>query len=203
VAEATISSKPSPDPDEPSPILTPAGDTAGSTGLAEGFDRLVTGATIAGWEVEGEARLEVAALPTAVQRSARLTADLDGVACRPLPPGMQRLSAVFMLDALPPAEIATLAVLTSGNETASVTIAPDGRSTLSGRRTPASVQATAWYRWSVVAESDAVTTSLLDEEGNVLAEHAIDGEGVLGDSFCLSTRAPARVHLDSLIVENP
>ena len=202
-AQATRPSTPSPQSDEPSPIVSPAEGTAGSGGLAEDFDQLVTGAEVSRWDVDGEARLEVAALPTAVQRSARLTADVDAVACRPLPPGMQRLSAVFMLDALPPADVAALALSSSGDRNASLGIAPDGRSTLSGKPTPASIQPNVWYRWSVAAVSGAVTTSLLDDEGNVLAELAVDGEDLLGDSFCLSTRAPARVHLDYLTVENP
>jgi hypothetical protein len=203
LAEATSWPRTAPPPGEPSPPESPAEGTAGSVGLAEDFDRMVTGGDVSGWEVEGKARLEVAALPTAVQRSARLTADVDGSACRSLPPDMQRLAAAFMLDALPPAEIAALALMSSGNQTVALTIAPDGRSTLSGRLTPAFIRAGTWYRWSVVAGSGAVTTSLLDDGGNVLAEHAIDGDDGLGDSFCLSTRAPARVHLDSLTMENP
>ena len=202
-SEAASSSPISSQSDRPSPLASPAEDTAGSAGLAEDFDRLVTGEGVPGWEVDGDARLEVAALPTAVQRSARLETDSDGMACRPLPPGMQRLSAVFMLDALPPAEILTLALATEGGQNVSLAISPDGRSSLSGTPTPAAIQADTWYRWSVVTVSGAVTTSLLDAEGNVLAEHAVAGEDAVGNSFCLSTRAPARVHLDSLTVENP
>lgn len=173
-------------PADPSP--SPTGDVAGAQSLTLGFDMVPTGARIDGWTLTGDGALEAAAVPTAVDRSARLDAGSRAMACLPLDAALGTLAATFMVDAVPGGE---LPLLTLGLD--------DGTTLALGA--PVALEADTWYRWVVTGEADGVGVELLSADDTPLAEATSPAGGAGATEFCMTVEAPTRVFLDELAVE--
>ena len=182
------------------PSDQPTEDVAGSSGLVDDFDRLAIGADIDGWTLTDAATIDVAARPSAVDRSLRLSADADGRACRELDVAIGAVTADFMLDALPSDGVPVL-TLELVDETALTLTVYDGAVTLADSTSSAPIEPHAWYRWTVVAEEGEGRMTLLGPGDTWLAEASIPVPEAHATRFCLTTAGPARAYLDTLTVE--
>lgn len=200
---ATGSASPTADtasPGDPSPW--PTGGSAGSSGFVEEFDALPIGTEADAWALTGDAALTVSGQPTAVDRSIRLAAETQGTACRPINVPLGTLNADFMLDALPSDTVQVLALEFDGAPTIGVTVT-SSEVTLTDASAGVTIDARAWYRWSVVAVGDEFEISLVGADGSPLTEARVPAPEHHPTRFCVTALSPARAHLDSLSVEAP
>lgn len=187
----------------PSSGPTASGEgTAGSNRLSESFDEQPMDAEVEGWEVTDEASLTIAALPTAVDRSARLSTSEQGRACRSLPEGLTTLVADFMIDRPTDEAVDILSLRGPDGSAVSLTVS-ETSSTEDGASGGAAVEPRTWYRWSVSVESDQLRLSLGragEDPTSPATVRAPDGPLA---QLCISTLAPTRIFLSHLIVEGP
>jgi hypothetical protein len=183
---------------EPTPSST--GDVAASQGFSLDFDMLPTGGRIGDWRLSGDGDLEVAAVPTAVSRSARLDARSAASACLELDVALGTLSAAFMLDAVGGGGQTLLTLRLDDSTTIALTLADNG-AIVGDRGTPVPLAADSWYAWVVSGETDGVRVALLSAADALLAEARSPGAGARATEFCMAVQAPMRVYLDQLTVE--
>lgn len=185
-------------PAVPSPSST--GVVAASTGLSLGFDLLPTGARVGDWKLSGDGDLEVVAVPTAVNRSARLDTRSGATACLWLDVALVTLSATFMLDAVLGGGQTLLTLDLDGETTLSVTLT-DAGATIADSSEPVPLVPGIWYRWVVTHEADALGVRLFSADDALLAEAISPADGSRATEFCMAVEAPMRVYLDQLTVE--
>jgi hypothetical protein len=174
---------------QPSPVRT-AG-TATSTRLVEDFDMLPTGGDVPEWISSDDITLDVAAVPTAVDRSARLTAQGRGSACRPVAAGIDRLTADFMFEPLPTDSLTVLAIEFADGSVVALSVSAEGTQLKAGE----------WYRWSVSRTRGSLELALFDVDGTELGAAEAGAPSADAEQFCIATESPTRVYLDSLTVE--
>ena len=193
------SRSPSPPP-QTQPSSTPTADTAGSTIVVEDFDMIATGGDVPGWASTGSATLDVAAVPTAVDRSARLTAEENGRACRPLMGEVAGLTADFMVEPLPSDSIMVLTLELGEDSAVTFSVSAEG-----GQLTDSSelirLQPRTWYRWSASRDDESFQLALSDLDGAELGGADAEAQDTAATRFCISTESPTRMYLDSLTVE--
>ena len=178
----------------------PAADTAGSTRRVEDFDLLPTDSDVPEWAIAGSATLDVAAMPTAMDRSARLTADARGRACRALSDEITSLTADFMVEPLPPQSVSVLTIELAEDSAVTLTVAAEGaRLTDSSERIP--LESRGWYRWSVSRGDDSYQVALSEVDGAELGRAEVGAPDAAAQRFCISTESPTRIYLDTLTVE--
>lgn len=202
--EPAGSPAPTPSPSTPSPSthasITPTADTAGSTILVEDFDMFPTGGDVPGWASTGTATLDVAAVPTAVDRSARLTAARGGSACRPLTGEVAGVTADFMLEPLPSDRLTILTVELAGASAVSLTVSAEGARLTDGSER-IGLEPRTWYRWSASRDDESFQLALSDLDGAELGVAEAEVRDAAAEEFCISTEAPTRMYLDTLTVE--
>jgi len=182
------------------PSASPTEEVAGSRRLVDDFNGLAIDTEIDGWTVTDTATIDVAARPSAVERSLRLSADAGGRACRDLNVAIGTVTADFMLDALPSNGVPVL-TLELADETALTLTVVDGAATLAESTTPIPIEPHAWYRWAVVVEESEGRLTLIGPDDARLADASIPAPEAHATRFCLTTAGPARAHLDTLTVE--
>ena len=178
----------------------PTGDTAGSSGLALSFDMLPTGAAITDWVITGDGTFEVTAVPTAVNRSARLAAGSRAIACLPLDAMLGTLTAAFMVDAAPSGEQQLLAVNLADGTILALRSSANGMVGVDSADA-VSLEPGAWYRLRVSAAAEHVEVRLLNAADDVLTGARVPADGGRAIGFCITSIAPMRVYLDQFIVE--
>jgi hypothetical protein len=180
----------------------PTGGVAGSRRLVADFDMLPTDSRIDGWTLTDGARLETAAQPTAVDRSARLDGEETATACQDLDIELAALDATFMLDDVPEGQVTLLALALDDGSTHRLTL-DEGRATAiaSGRAVP--LEPGAWYRWVVEHGDDGLRLRLLSADGTPLTEGVTppDSASSRAIEFCMTVAASARLYLSDLTVE--
>jgi hypothetical protein len=185
------------------PLARATDGTAGSAGLLETFDSLAIGDAIPGWTVSSGAAIDVAALPTAVDRSLRLTAPGDGRACREAGTALGSVKADFMVDALPAEPTSVVSLQLDDDSTLGVRVSEEGAQ-LTDTSSIVAIEPRAWYRWSAMADGDGgLTLRLSGEDGTVLAGMQLRAPSASVTAFCLTSVASARTHLNTLSVEAP
>lgn len=187
----------------PSPA-NPGEDVAGSNRLVTDFDVLPTGSEVEGWSVSDGARLQVAALPTAVDRSARLEGTGRASACRDLGVAVSNFEIMFMLDAVPAGGVTLFNLDVDDGSAQSVSLT-DGRVTVAAIGDAVELEARTWYRWVVRSARDEVRMSLHSADDSPLAEAVATGldPGAQATEFCMTTLAPSRLYLTEMNVETP
>ena len=185
-------------PADPSP--SPTGDVASSQSLTQRFDVVPTGATIDGWTLIGDGALEAVAVPTAVDRSARLDARFRAMACSRLDVALGTLAAAFMVDAVPGGGLPLLTLGLDDGTTLALTLTDSG-AVLADSGAPVALEPDTWYRWVVTGEGDAVGVQLLSADDTPLAEATPPAGGAGATEFCMTVEAPTRVFLNELVVE--
>lgn len=194
---AAISSAPSPSAN-PSP--TPAGEVAGSEIIALDFDMLPTEAEIPDWRLTGVGGLRVAAVPTAVDRSARLDATDGATACRRLDVALGTLHADFMLDTVPGGGRAQLSVDLEDGTTLALMVT-DAGAMIGDSSDPVSLEPGTWYRWVVTHEAAEVGLQLLSADGAPVADARLPVDDPRATEFCMGVGAGIRIYLDQLSME--
>lgn len=188
---------PSPSPDA---SILPTEGTAASTILVEDFDMLPTGGEVPEWNPTGGVTLDVAVLPTSVDRSARLTAEGAGMVCRPLRHKIASLTADFMMEPLPSERVSVLTVELTGEHAVTLTVSADGAQ-LTDSSEQIDLEARAWYRWSVARADGSFEIALSEVDGADLGSAEVEAPDAAAERFCISTEAPTRLYLNSLTVE--
>lgn len=174
---------------------------AGSRALALDFDTLPTESVVQGWTVTSDDRLNVAAVPTAVDRSARLEGGGDSAACHPIGFAIGTFEATFMVDTVSAGGLA-LAIDFDDGSVLEITVA-DSEASMGEWPGPVAVDAGDFYRWEVSRAAGGYRATLFDEGGDRLAvAEAVPG-GEHATAVCMSVIAPARAYLDELRVETP
>jgi hypothetical protein len=187
------------------PTASPGEDVAGSNGLVTDFDLLPTGSEVEGWSLSDGARLTVAAMPTAVDRSARLEGIGRASACRNLGVAFSDFEIIFMLDAVPTGGVTLFNLDIDGGSAQSVSLT-DGRVTVAGIGDAVELEARTWYRWVVRSARDEVRMSLQSADESLLAEAVAPGldPGAQAMEFCMTTLAPSsRLYLTQMNLETP
>lgn len=199
----TLESPPA-SPSTGSPTASPGEDVAGSSRLLNDFDLLPTDSEVEGWSLSDGARLLVAPLPTAVDRSARLEGTGRASACRDLGLPFSTFEVVFMLDAVPAGGTTLLRLETDRGSGRRVSLS-DGRASVAVIGEAVELEARTWYRWVVRNVGEDVLTSLRSADGSSLAEAVAPGgrPGAHATEFCMTTLASSRLYLNQLNVETP
>lgn len=182
------------------PSLSPTGEVAGAESLTITFDMASTGSRVGGWTLRGSGELDIAAVPTAVDRSARLDAQDAATACVSLDVALGRLTAAFMVDLVPAGEQTLLSLDLDDGTTLDLTLI-DGGLSVAETAEPVAIEAGTWYRWVVTRETNAARVRLLAADDALLAEVQSPSDGSGATEFCMTAKAPARVYLDELIGE--
>jgi hypothetical protein len=180
--------------------IMPTAGTAASTRLVQDFDILPTGSDVPEWASTDTVILDVAAVPTAVDRSARLTAEGMGSACRPLSAEIVSLTADFMIEPLPTDGFQILAIELADGSVVTLSVTAEGAQ-LTDSSDPIGIEARAWYRWSVSRNEGWFELALFDVDGAALRVDEVEARDAAAKRFCISTEAPTRVYLDALTVE--
>ena len=186
-------------PAVPSP--TAVGEVAGSDSVTLDFDLVATGANLGDWTLSGDGALEVAALPTAVQRSARLDARTRSSACLPINRSLGTFTTRFMVDRAPTGEYPLLTVRFEESQAIELTVSDAGAS-LDGAD-PVPFEAGVWYGWELSEVPDLTRARLLSPDDEPLAEAEWPGAGESVLEFCVATVAPTRAFLDEVRLEAP
>ncbi|MGH2380226.1 MAG: hypothetical protein ACRDG7_03275 [Candidatus Limnocylindria bacterium] len=186
------------------PGVSPGEDVAGSQRFVADFDLLPTDSEIAAWSSSDGARLVVAAVPTAVDRSARLEGVGRASACLDLDVAFSSFDALFLLDAVPPGGVTLLTLELDDGSTQRVSLS-DGGATVAALGDAVELEARAWYRWVVSRTSAGLGMSLQTADGSPLAEAVAPGpdDGVRASEFCMATIASSRLYLNEMNVEAP
>ncbi|MGH2417351.1 MAG: hypothetical protein ACRDFY_03370 [Candidatus Limnocylindria bacterium] len=186
------------------PGASPGEAVAGSERFVADFDLLPTDSTVEGWSSSDGARLMVAAVPTAVERSARLEGVGRASACLDLDVALASFEALFLLDAIPPGGVTLLTLELDDGSTQRVSLS-DGGATLAALGDAVELEARAWYRWVVSRTGEGLRMSLQTADGSPLAEAVAPGrdEGARASEFCMATIAPSRLYLNEMNVEAP
>lgn len=197
---------------EPSPAASadagPAGATPGPTGgvaastrLVTDFDMLPTGSPIDGWTLSADGRLETAAQPTAVDRSARLEGEGGATACQDLDVELALLEANFMIDSLAEGDVTLLALAMDGGSTYRLQLA-DGSASLFDSAHHIELEPGAWYRWMIRSANEGEELRLLAADGTLLAEERRpEGANARATEFCMTAPPHTRLYLSELTVE--
>jgi hypothetical protein len=168
--------------------------------LLPGQDEQRTGSVIEGWVAVIGERLQVAPLPTAVDRSALLDAADRARSCRTLPTATDRVVATFMVDQLPGELITVLAVEPldrSETAAAELQLGPMGALLVDGA-TPIRVEPGRWYRWTVELEDRGASSRLQQLDGSALGAPGAGSAPGRRLGVCVSTVAPTRIYLDEV-----
>ena len=183
---------------------SPGEGVAGSNRLVTDFDLLPTDSEVEAWSLSDGARLLVAALPTAVDRSARLQGIGLASGCTDLGVAFSTFEVMFMLDAVPAGGVTLLNLEIDDGSAQRVSLS-DGHATVAASGDPVEPQARTWYRWVVRSAGEEVRTSLRSADGNPLAEAAAPrlDPGARATEFCMTTLAPSRLYLNEINVEAP
>ncbi|MGH2429209.1 MAG: hypothetical protein ACRDGV_10085 [Candidatus Limnocylindria bacterium] len=180
----------------------PAEGVAGSLSLVSDFDLLPTNSRIDGWTLTEGARLETAAQPTAVDRSARLDGAGTAIACQDLDIELSMLEAVFMVDSVPPGQVTLLTLALEGGSTQRLTLT-DGSATLAATGQPVELESGIWYGWAVTNGGEGFRTSLLAADGTLLADAVTpvrEGDA-RATEFCMTAAPSTRLYLSYLRLE--
>lgn len=181
-----------------------AAGVAGSQALLTDFDLFATDSEVEGWSTGISARLVVAAVPNAADRSAQLDGTRLSRACRDLDIRFSALEATFMFDAVPTAGLTVLRLALDDGTAPRLSLS-DGRATVAITDDGSMLEADTWYRWLVHRDGTGLEMSLLAPDGMVLSNAvapAVD-EGTRATEFCMGSRAPARLYLTELKLETP
>jgi hypothetical protein len=197
-----------PEPVAPEPseeeTLEPTDGVAGSRRLVADFDMLPTGSELDGWTLTEGARLDTAARPTAVDRSARLAGERSATACQALDIELATLEATFMIDGLPEGEVTLLALALDGGSEHRLTLT-DGSATAIPTGDAVALQAGTWYRWAAVNGDEGLQLRLLTADGTLLTEATApqDEGNARATEFCMTAAPSTRLYLSDLTVETP
>ncbi len=179
----------------------PTDGVASSRRLVVDFDLLPTGTPIDGWTLSAGGRLEAAAQPTAVDRSARLDGEGGATACQDLDLELAGLEATFMIDGLADGELTLLALALDEGSTYSLTLNDEGGRLVAGGQSIELVPGT-WYRWVFVSGDGGYEQRLLAADGTLLAEAAAAGQtSARATEFCMTAARATRLYLSDLTVE--
>ncbi|MGQ0608851.1 MAG: hypothetical protein ACT4OQ_10375 [Chloroflexota bacterium] len=200
---APPSTSPSPDASGP-PGASPSEGVAGSQRFVADFDLLATDSLVDGWAQSDGAALVVAAVPNAVDRSARLEGVGRASACLDLDVAFSSFDALFMLDAVPPGGVTLLTLELDDGSTQRVSLSGGG-ATVAALGDAVELEARAWYRWVVSRTGVGLRMSLQTADGSPLAEAVAPGpdEGARASEFCMATIASSRLYLNEINVEAP
>lgn len=188
----------------------PADGVAGSQRLVMDFDMLPTGSRIDGWTLTAGARLETAAQPTAVDRSARLDGEGSATACQDLDielSGLEDielagLGATFMIDSVPEGEVTLLALALDDGSTHRLT-PTDGNATAIATGQAVALEPGTWYRWVVVNGDEGSHLRLLAADGTLLTDAVVPrrAANARATQFCMTAAPSTRLYLSDLTVE--
>jgi hypothetical protein len=186
------------------PGASPSEGVAGSQRFVADFDLLPTDSEVDAWSPSDGARLVVAAVPTAVDRSARLEGVGRASACLDLDVAFSSFDVLFMLDAVPPGGVTLLTLELDDGSTQRVSLS-DGGATVAALGDAVALDARAWYRWAVGRTDEGLRMSLATTDGSPLAEAVAPGPDAdaRASEFCMATIASSRLYLNEMNVEAP
>jgi hypothetical protein len=158
------------------------------------FDDVATGETPEDWTVADGASFTAMAMPTAVDRSAMLTADGATLACR-ASGELRSVAATLMVDALPAAKLELVRI----GSVPALVLAPDG-GVAAGSTTVATLAPGTWYEVAIDIAPGTVSVALLAPDGATTRNAELPLQEV-PTKFCVGTEAGTRVFLDHLTLE--